>query len=124
MPEVEKQPLKVYYNSACLVCREGINTQMERSTACAIQWKDIHTENHVVLEIDEKLEVVRKYLHLSDEGQVYIGINAFIKLWENSPTETWKARVIRLPIIKQMAQTGYYVFANGLYYWNRVRRRW
>ena len=125
MKNDKEQALNVYFNSGCPVCNAGINTQKQRSTACTINWKDVHQDNSLSIELGQHLSTVRKYLHVSDtSGQQYVGINAFIVLWQNSPTEQWKATLFSRPIIQQLAQLGYFAFANGLYAWNRIRQRW
>ncbi len=125
MKNDEKQKLSVYFNSACPICNAGIGTQKKRSTACSIQWKDVHKDNSLVCELKQKLITVRKYLHVSDaSGQQHVGINAFIILWQNSPKELWKARLFCLPLIRQLSQLIYFAFANGLYSWNKLLKRW
>ena len=125
MPKNEKDSLSVYFNSACPVCNAGISSQKNKSTACSIQWKDVHENNQLVNELNKNLTTVRKYLHVIDENnQQYIGIHAFILLWENSPKEQWKAYFFALPAIRQLSQLGYYTFANCLYIWNKLRKNW
>jgi len=105
-----KTPVSVYYNSACTVCRSGINMQMNKMARCCVEGKDVHSDNGLVKELNEK--------------KIYVGINAFIKLWENSPKETWKARVVSLPVVKQFFVYAYYIFANVLYCFNKVNKKW
>lgn len=125
MNEYDQTKVSVYFNSACPVCNSGINSQKSKSTACEINWKDVHTNNQFIQEIDRKLATVRKYLHLVDNnGELKVGINAFIFLWENSPKETWKAKVFALPIINSVSQIAYILFANILYAWNRLMKNW
>ena len=125
MKNDKEQALNVYFNSACPVCNAGINTQKQRSTACTINWKDVHQDNSLSIELGRSLSTVRKYLHVLDtNGQRYLGINAFIVLWQNSPKEQWKAKLFSRPIIQQLAQLGYFAFANGLYAWNKIGQRW
>ena len=124
MIQLKRKSLKVYYNSACPVCRVGIHSQVGKTTECDIELQDVHSNNQLVEEIDRDLMKVRKYLHLAADNQLYVGIDAFIKLWENSPTERWKASLVSLPLIKQMAQIMYYFFANALYLWNRSQKKW
>jgi predicted DCC family thiol-disulfide oxidoreductase YuxK len=125
MNDTEKERLNVYFNGACPVCKAGINSQKSKSTACVIEWKDVHQENNLADEINKDLSTVRKYLHVTDsEAKQHIGINAFILLWKNSPKERWKAKLFSLPIITQFAQLGYYIFANILYCWNKSVKNW
>lgn len=117
--------IKVYYNSACPVCRAGIEGQKDKSTACEIEWADVHADNQAVEEIGEELEYVRERLHLVDEqGIKHMGVDAFIVLWRHSPQERWKARLLSLPLIHGLAQLGYKAFARLLYLWNRSKRHW
>jgi len=121
----EKSKISVYYNSACPVCDAGIRSQKDKTTACLVEWKDIHLDNTLVEEIDEELEYVRERLHVVDEnGRKRMGIEAFEVLWRNSPKEKWKAKLISLPIIKQSAQLGYMLFARLLYRWNKRKKHW
>ena len=124
MNKVKQSPINVYYNSACTVCRICINAQMEKMKNCNIQWKDIHSNNLLVKEVNTELKTVRKYLYLTDNNQLYIGIDAFIKIWQNSPKEQWKAQVLSLPVIKQLSRHLYYIFANTLYLWNKGLKKW
>lgn len=124
MKSAQKSKIQVYYNSACPVCSTGIDWQKNKKSDCEILWKNIHTDNRLVDEINEELKVVRKYLHLTDNDRLYIGFEAFIRLWENSPTEVWKAKVFSLPVIKHVSISAYYVFANVLYFWNKLGKKW
>lgn len=119
-----KTPIKVYYNSACPVCKAGIEYQQQRSTDGEIGWADVHAENTTALEVGE-LEFIRKVLHVTDEdGNVRRGIDAFIVLWQHSPSQRRLARVVALPGVKQITQLAYFLFAELLYRWNRLMRHW
>lgn len=117
--------IKVYYNSACPVCKAGIEGQKGKTTACQVEWADIHKDNAAVGEIGEDLEYVRERLHLVDEqGVKRMGMDAFIVLWRHSPKEHWKARLFSLPLIHGLAQLGYKAFARLLYRWNKAKHHW
>ena len=117
--------LKVYYNSACPVCDAGINAQKNKSSQCAIEWNDVHSNNELVQDVNEKLEFVRERLHVTDENDtLFVGMEAFIVLWKNSPKEHWKATLFSLPVIRPLANKTYNGFARLLYQWNRQRGSW
>lgn len=121
----DDERLKVYYNSACPVCRAGIHAQKDKSTACEIEWADVHSENDAVDEINQELSTVRKYLHVKNaRGELMVGIDAFIALWEQSPKQIWMARLFSLPLIRPIASVGYKLFAHVLYAFNRLMRHW
>lgn len=123
--EYKANLMKVYYNSACPVCKAGIEGQKKKDSVCEIQWNDVHKENGLVQEIDTDLEFVRERLHVVDEdGQLQVGFDAFLAIWRNSPKETWKARFFELPVIKQLSRVAYNIFAAMLYAWNRALKHW
>ena len=120
-----KNKLEVYFNSACPICDAAIQVQKNKSTACAIQWNDVHTNNLLVDKLDKDLSTVRKYLHVTDANKKqHIGIEAFILLWQYSPTERWKAKLFSIAGIRQLSQVAYFVFANMLYFWNKKNKHW
>jgi predicted DCC family thiol-disulfide oxidoreductase YuxK len=117
--------MKVYYNSACPVCKAGVEVQKVKGSSCEIQWKDVHERNDLVSEGGADLEFVRERLHVEDEhGRVHVGFDAFLAIWKNSPGERWKARVFGLPVIRQLCRIAYNLFARALYIWNRSKHHW
>ncbi|MDT4844670.1 hypothetical protein FQZ97_786370 [compost metagenome] len=121
----DDERIKVYYNSACPVCKAGIEGQKGKTTACQVEWADVHRDNNAVDEIGENLEYVRERLHLVDEqGVKRMGMDAFIVLWRHSPEEHWKAWLFSLPLIHGAAQLAYKAFARLLYGWNRRKGHW
>ena len=120
-----KPNMYIYYNSACPVCKAGIEGQMKKASACEIQWNDVHTDNALVSQVGSELEFVRERLHVVDEnGRLQVGFVALLAIWRNSPSETWKAKFFGLPIIKHVCSIGYNVFAAALYQWNRSKKHW
>ncbi len=121
----ENAPLKIYYNSACPVCNAGIKAQMHKDSVCEIQWNDVHKDNVLASETGAELEYVRERLHVVDEqGHLQVGFNAFLTIWRNSPSESWKARIFSLPLIKPLCGVAYNLFAAALYKWNRNKQHW
>lgn len=119
---------RVYYNSACPVCNAGVRSQRDRMAACGItdvEWIDVHNAPDAVAETGDSLETVRERLYVRDsDGRFYIGMDAFIYLWDRTPGQRWLAVLFRLPGIRQFAHFTYNRFARGLYRWNRRRRHW
>lgn len=123
MPSDNK--IQVYYNSACPVCKAGIENQRSIMQGCEVAWKDVHTDPELTKETGSNLEFIRERLHVIDEnGDVQVGFNAFIAIWRNSPNERWKANVFGKPAIKQLSNIGYNAFAAVLYRWNRSKKHW
>lgn len=123
---MNKDPkIRVFYNSACPVCDAGITAQKNKSATCGVEWQDVHFDNDLVSGLDAELEFVRERLHVIDtQGNLKVGLEAFITIWENSPREQWKARLAKIWGVRWCLNVGYNIFAKLLYTWNRVRKRW
>ena len=121
-------PSKVYYNSACPVCNAGIKDQRRRMQECGvndIEWVDVHNNPDAVSEVGSSLEQVRERLYVKDgKGQLNIGADAFIHLWQRTPNQRWLARLFQLPVIRSLARLAYNGFAWLLYRWNQVLKHW
>ncbi len=121
-------PVKVYYNSACPVCKTGINNQRQRMQHCGIddiEWVDVHDAPEAVNELNIPLEQVRERLHVSDaDGKVHVGIDAFADLFERTPSQRHWGKLLRLPVIRSVVPILYNGFARLLYRWNRTLKHW
>ena len=119
---------KVYYNSACPVCRAGIDAQRGRMEACGatdVEWIDVHQQPERAAECGADLEAVRERLRVIDEtGSIGVGTEAFARLWQRTPGQGWAATIVRLPLVRPLSQLGYNIFARLLYLWNRALRHW
>lgn len=123
-----KMPTKVYYNSACPVCNAGIKNQRQRMEKCGvkdIEWVDIHNHPDAVSEVGNSLEQVRERLYVrNDQGELDIGVDAFIHLWQQTPGQHWLAKLLQSPVIRPLARLSYNGFARLLYLWNRALKHW
>ena len=120
--------LKVYYNSACPVCKAGIEDQqcrMRTNAVVDVEWLDVHQHPELAHEIGTGLESVREQLHVrSVDGSMRIGAEAFAALFHHTRGQQWLGKVLELPVIRQLTQLVYRLFARGLYRWNRFQGRW
>jgi predicted DCC family thiol-disulfide oxidoreductase YuxK len=137
--------IAVYYNSACPVCRRGIEWQKGQMSACAIEWIDVHASPDAVAQIgaglgrddfessaiessgleSADLESVRERLHVRDaQGRVLIGADAVAFVMERTPGQRWMGRFASLPMIRPAMRWAYDAFARVLYRWNRSKGRW
>jgi predicted DCC family thiol-disulfide oxidoreductase YuxK len=92
---------------------------------CPVRWNDVHEDTESISELGSDLEFVRKRLHVKNSaGEVVIGIDAFIALWELSPGDSWKVQIMKLPVIHGIAIRFYNSFAWILYRWNKMMRNW
>ena len=116
---------KVYYNSACPVCRSGVEAQQGRMVGCDIEWIDVHANPDAVAEVGADLEHVRERLYVRDaDGRIHVGADAFSKLWRDTPGQRWLGRRAALPVFRRAARAAYDWFARRLYRWNRRKGHW
>ncbi len=122
---------KLYYNSACPVCRTGIEQQRAKMDDAlpegsdAIQWCDIAATPDAAQEIDKSVDQVRHSLHMVDEqGRLLVGADVAIAVWAMTPGRRWLGRLVGLPGIRQIARWGYNRFADRLFAWNKRAGRW
>ncbi|MBS0432531.1 MAG: DUF393 domain-containing protein [Proteobacteria bacterium] len=116
---------RVYYNSACPVCRAGIESQRGKMTACDIDWIDVHTHPEAAKEAGADLEFVRERLHvIAPDGSRHVGADAFTQLWQDTPGRRWMAALARLPGLRRLNRFLYNRFARRLYLWNRRKGHW
>jgi len=98
-------PNKAYYNSACTICNAGIKNQRKRMEACGlnnIRWIDVHTNPRALSKIDASLNQFREKLYVENiNGQLNIGVDAFIYLWSQTSGQRWLTKLLRFPIFKE-----------------------
>jgi len=120
---------RVYFNSACPVCRAGVANQRKKMAATGvgddIEWCDIAANPKVLDGVGPAVDDVRRKLYVEDEaGRLHIGADAFTALWRETPGRRWLARLLSLPGISWLAEAAYNRFADILYAWNRRHGRW
>jgi len=121
--------LIVWYNTKCPVCNAGIDWQRNRlvraARAGAIEFRDINIEPDALQHFGADVNDVRRRLHAVDaDGRLYVGADCAIALWLRTPGDAWLGRLLGLPGIRHIARTGYDVFANLLFAWNRWKGHW
>jgi predicted DCC family thiol-disulfide oxidoreductase YuxK len=122
---------KLYYNSACPVCRTGIEQQRARMDSLLPQgsdtfaWCDIAATPEAAGEIDRGVDQIRHSLHMVDEeGRLLVGADVAIAVWSMTPGRRWLGWLVGLPGIRQLARWGYNRFADRLFAWNKKQGRW
>ena len=97
---------RVYYDDTCTLCERGaahLRSETEIETV-GISSSDIPTE------IDKRK--LQYEIHaVDDDGRVYGGVDALIKILEWHPRFKWLAPFVALQGIKQCVAVGYWVIA-------------
>lgn len=113
---------RVLYNHDCPVCRAEITHYQDYAgrEGLAIGFDDL---NHVDLGMwGVTADQAARRLHVVHDGQVVSGIPAFILLWQQMPRYRWLARLVGLPVVRQIAVLVYDRILAPALYWTHLRR--
>ena len=107
--------MKVLYNGSCPICSREIDHYKRLSTT--IEYQDLNTINLDKWNVDK--ESAKKRLHVEHNGELLIGVDAFIMLWKDIPRYKPLAWFAGLPVIYTIAGIVYnYLLAPFLYWLN------
>ena len=121
--------LTVYYNTYCPVCDYGISRQRNKLVALArsgvISFEDINLQSNALKRLGIQVDDIRRRLHaLDDQGRMLVGADVAIAIWKLIPGEAWLAALFGNPIALPLTRFFYDRFADVLYAWNKLQRRW
>ena len=104
---------KVFYNDECKICSLEINHYKKKCNL--IEWKGIHKDNDTLKSIDKTNKQLIRRLHLEIDNEILVGVDAFIFIWSQIPAYKLLSKIIKLPIIYQIALAVYEFLALLLY---------
>ena len=125
----DKQTVKVFYNSACPVCRAGMDEQrdaFEKSgQSDQAKFCDMTQTPDALSEDGLTLDDVRRHFYVRDaDGTLHRGADAAAVLWRMTPRGRWLGWLISTRPVRPLARIFYDCFADRLYNWNRRKGRW
>ena len=105
--------LTVYYDGKCGLCRREIEYYKRVAPADRFVWLDIATDPASLADIDISQADALRRLHARDaSGVVYVGVAAFIAIWQGLNYWRYLAMIVNLPFLKPLAAFTYDRFAN------------
>tara|TARA_B110000467_G_scaffold35670_1_gene32602 strand:- start:4656 stop:5033 length:378 start_codon:yes stop_codon:yes gene_type:complete len=105
--------IKVFYDGKCNLCSSEINYYRRISHTGIFDWVDINLMHSDFVNTGIKVSDALKILHVIDNNnKLHLGVDAFIIIWKN--LSYWKilARIVSIPIIRQIVNITYRAFAN------------
>ena len=100
---------KVYYDESCYVCSLEINAVRKKGESCGIEFIDISSSEFQHARADDRdydTEMVGEF-----DGEETVGIETFRKMYEKMGFHK-SVFVTRLPLIRNIFDIGYWVFAH------------
>ena len=105
--------ITVFYDGKCGLCAKEINHYRKIAPSNIFNWQDITESADELNKEGISLSEGLKLLHAKDEeGLVHVGVDAFILIWKQLKRWRVLAFLVGLPIIRQIANIAYRVFAN------------
>ena len=105
--------LTVYYDGKCGLCRREIEYYKRVASADRFVWLDIATDPASLVDLDISQADALRRLHARDaSGVVYVGVAAFIAIWQGLNYWRYLAMIVNLPFLKPLAAFTYDRFAD------------
>ena len=108
-------PLNVFYDGSCIVCAAEIEHYLRKDHGGRLVATDISAPDFDPAPYQIPLADFMYQLHTIDQdGQVFTGVDSFRAIWQAFPSSTvygTMGRIIRLPVVNQLARIGYRLFA-------------
>ena len=114
---------RALYNSDCPVCDGEMCTYAAYSETrdLPIAFDDLNAIDLADWGVTE--DEATRLLHVLHEGNLHIGFDAMLILWEQMPRYAWLARIGRLPVIYQVADWLYKHVVARIIYERHLRRK-
>src|SRR5262245_27859540 len=104
--------LTLFYDGLCPLCSREIDRYRARAAPGAVAFLDITDPAFDARAHGLDPRAVHRSLHVRDaDGTLHTGVDAFAALWEVVPGFRWLSRLVRLPLVYQVARLGYALFA-------------
>ncbi len=122
MKEDSKQSTTVLFNGDCEICSKEICIYQSygASEGLSIDFKDINNTdlNSFGLTRDE----TARQLHVLKNSELFVGVKAFVILWNEMPKYRFLAKIFSLPGVSKFAQFFYYHVISLYLYQRDIKR--
>ena len=103
----------IYYDGLCQLCSREIGLFQRRVRDGSLAYVDISLPGFDPASQGIDPVRVNKHMHVRNEetGEMLIGVDALLAMWDCVPGFRWLARFTRWPGIRQLSAVGYAFFA-------------
>jgi predicted DCC family thiol-disulfide oxidoreductase YuxK len=103
----------VFYDGLCQLCSREIDLFRRRVTDGSLAFVDIADPAFDPAAHGVDPVRVHRHMHVRDDrtGRMLFGVEALAGMWECVPGFRWLAKLTRLPVLRQLSEVGYAVFA-------------
>ena len=105
--------LTVYYDGKCGLCRREIEYYKRVAPTDRFVWLDIATDPAGLADLNiSQADALRRLHALDSSGNTYVGVAAFIAIWQGLNYWRYLAMIIKLPLLQSSAAFLYDRFAD------------
>ena len=105
--------ITVFYDGKCGLCRREISHYMRIAPSGVFNWRDITVDASPLEQLGVSYADGLRLLHATDKnGDLHIGVDAFLLIWREIPRWRILAMIVALPPIRILANCVYKRFAN------------
>ena len=104
--------IKVFYDGDCPLCNKEIKIYQKADISSKFLWIDINREPDALKRYALDYVETQKIFHVIDtHGKLQKGVDGFLVIWRE--LKYWRILywLVRLPVIKQLADIAYHYFA-------------
>lgn len=114
---------RALYNSDCPVCNSEMcaYSRYAEKSGLPIAFDDLNQIDMAQWGVTE--DQATRLLHVIHQGQLHIGFDAMLVLWEQMPRYRWLARIGRLPGLFRVLNWGYEHLVARIIYERHKRRQ-
>ena len=112
---MKREMIKVFFDGKCGLCSKEINHYRNIANAGDFLWEDVARDPSQLINLRVSQSEALRRLHAQDsDGELHIGVAAFILIWENLPYFKWAILVwfVKLPLIFKISDFLYDRFAD------------
>jgi predicted DCC family thiol-disulfide oxidoreductase YuxK len=107
-----KNPVSIFYDGKCKVCSLEMDHYKKLNRPEVFQFIDISSSNFKADSYGLDSNQVQKEMHVLDRnGQLKVGVDAFIAIWNELPRYRWLTGVVNQKWVRPFADLGYKCFA-------------
>ncbi len=104
-------PVMIYFDGLCPLCSREIALLQRRADPQRVEFIDIAAADFDAAQHGLDPLAVHRQMHVRVDGQLYVGLDALIAMWDQVPGFRWLAAFHRFPLIYPLAKLGYRLFA-------------
>lgn len=104
--------ITVFYDGKCSWCRREIEHYKRIAPSDVFVWEDITVNTAAIEKLDISYAEALRQLHVLDEqGQVHVGVDAFIIIWKQLKRWRALATIVSIPFVQVLVKLAYRAFA-------------